>query len=329
MSDQILSQEEIDALLSSMDKGDDDLESNEEKKADLSVVKSFNLTSQGIMLREQFSAFEEIHDRFIFYLENSLSSMLQRPVEVKLESSEIVKFGEFLSAFSGPTSLSIFTIDPLIGSALNVIETNLVFSLVECMFGGEGNTDNKVREFSNIEKRMMKKFTIDVLKCLERAWKIIYQCRFRYKSSETKPEFIHIAPSSDSMIINVFSLNWNGISGNIHICIPYLMLEPIKDKLSASYKVNKHLENAWRSQMTELLKNTKVTLVGELGSNFYTVRDLLNMDTDDVLMLKSGPHDPIKVMVEGVPVYGGFPGVIKGNRAVQISSLLRANEGDS
>jgi flagellar motor switch protein FliM len=329
MSDQILSQEEIDALLSSMNKGDDDFDSNDPGGADLSVVRPYNLTSQGIMLREQFSALEEIHDRFIFYLENSLSSTLQKPVEVKLESSEIVKFGEFLSAFSNPTSLNIFTMEPLIGSALHVIETNLVFSLIECMFGGEGKTDNKVRDFSNIEKRMMIKFTSDVLKNLEKAWNLIYQCKFTYKLSETKPEFIHIAPPSDSMIINVFSISWNGISGNMHICIPYLMLEPIKDKLSASYKVNKHLENAWRSQMTKLLKKTKLTLVGELGSNYYTVRDLLNMSVNDVLMLRSGPHDPILLKVEGVPIYDGFPGVVKGNRAVQISSLLRTNTGDN
>jgi len=196
------------------------------------------------------------------------------------------------------------------------------------MFGGKGDTKNKIREFSNIEKRMMTKFTLDVLQSLEKAWKIIYPCKFIYKSSETKPEFIHIAPPSDSMIINVFSLNWDEISGNIHLCIPYLMLEPVKDKLSTSYKVNKHLENAWRSQMTQLLKTTEVTLAGELGSNYYTVRDLLNMKENDVVMLKSGPHDPIKVKVEDVPVYYGFPGVVKGNRAIQISALLGKNEGD-
>ena len=329
MSDQILSQEEIDALLSSVGKGDEKFDSKDTESEDLTVVRPYNLTSQGIMLGEQFSAFEEINDRFILYLGNSLSSTLQRPVEVKFESSEIVKFGEFLSSFSNPTSFNIFTMQPLIGSALHVIETNLAFSLVECMFGGEGKTNTQVRDFSNIEKRMMTKFTLDVLKNFEKAWKIIYQCRFSYNSSETKPEFIHISPPDDLMIINVFSINWNGLSGNIHICIPYLMLESIKDKLSTSYKVSKHLENAWKTQMTELLKNTKVALVGELGSNLFTVRDFLNMSVDDVLMLKSGPEDPILVKVEGFPIYDGFPGVVKGNRAVQISSLLRMNTGDN
>ena len=153
MSEQILSQEEIDALLTAVDKGEVDLE---EEKGD--EVTPYDLTSQNIMLRDQFEVLEEVYDRFVDLFRKSLSSSLRRAIEVDLVSTEMVKFGEFLKAFTPPTSFNMFTMEPLFGSALVAIEPDLVFYLIDCVFGGDGKSISRVREFTLIEQRVMKKF---------------------------------------------------------------------------------------------------------------------------------------------------------------------------
>jgi flagellar motor switch protein FliM len=180
--DQILSQEEIDALLSAMDRGDVDIEQNKEAAAEAAP---YNLTSQNIMLRDQFSALEEVYDKFAALLNGSLSAMLQRSIEVEFVTTEMVKYQECISAFSSPTSFIIFTMEPLIGSALLAIEPNLVFSLIDCMFGGKGKPISRVRDFTHLERRMIGKLADEVLGQLQKAWQIVQPVSISIKKTET------------------------------------------------------------------------------------------------------------------------------------------------
>ena len=321
MTEQILSQEEIDALLSSIEDGDVNLAASGNKEQIESAAKPYDLTSQNTMLREQFNALEEVYDRFEMFLQNTLASLLQKVCEINLVSSNMVKYGEFIAAFSNPASLNLFSMDPLIGTSLFVIEPEMVFALIDCMFGGEGKSLSSIREFTSIEKKMMYRFAGEVLKDLEKAWDIVYPVKLFLKSIETKPEFVHIAASNDLMINNEYSITWGDFSGSIYIATPYLMLEPIKDKLSTIYMMGKNTENAWRFQIQELLKETSVEVIGELGRNVYTVGDILKLEINDVLKFNTGPDDHVAVNVEGVTKFQGLPGVVKGNRAVQIKSV--------
>jgi flagellar motor switch protein FliM len=173
---------------------------------------------------------------------------LQRAIEVNMVSKEIVKFGEFLQAFANPTGFSIYTMEPLIGSALLAVEPNLGFSLIDCMFGGEGKPLPKIREFTQIEQRMLNRFYREVLEELENAWKVAYNIKFIQKRTETKPEFVNLVSPSDLVLAFVFSINGEEFSGNIHVCTPFLMLEPIKDKLSSRYLREKDRAHAFRNQ---------------------------------------------------------------------------------
>lgn len=325
MSEQILSQEEVGALLSAMDKGEVDLESDEKED---SKIESYDLTSKRIMLRDQFGGLDQVYDRFKTSLSNTLSSSLQKPIEVEFVSSEISKFGEFMSAFQNPTSFNMFAMEPLIGTAMLTIEASLVFSLIDCMFGGDGKPLSEIREFTAIEQRMIGKFADDVLKNWEKAWECVCSLQCSMKKYETKPEFVHLFDPGDSVIIIVFTINGGSFSGNIHWCISYLMLEPIKDKLSANRLVDVDPENKWGSQIQELLKKTQVNIAAELGrTTTHTFRDLLSLQSGDIIKLNTGPQDPIAIAVEEIPKYRGFPGVLKGNRAVQVSELLPQNGG--
>ena len=327
MAEKILSQEEIDALLSAMDSGEVPLEEETEDQAK-AEARLYDLTSQSLMLRDQFDALDEVYDKFINLLNVAIGSLLQRAIEVKMVSKEIVKFGEFLQAFANPTGFSIYTMEPLIGSALLAVEPNLGFALIDCMFGGEGKALSKIREFTQIELRMLNRFYLEVLRELERAWAVAYNIRFVQKRTETKPEFVNLVSPNDLVLTFVFAINGEAFSGNIHVCTPFLMLEPIKDKLSSRYLREKDRAHAFKDQLASLLKDTKVNIVAELGKTIRTIGQILEMDKDDIVKIDTGPQDPVVLKVEGEPKFFGIPGVIKGNRAVQVTARIKKEEGD-
>jgi flagellar motor switch protein FliM len=234
----------------------------------------------------------------------------------------MVKYGDFIKAFPNPTCYNIFSMDPLIGSGLLAIETDLVFSLIDCMFGGDGKPLTQVRDFTLIELRMMRKFAVEVLSNFEKAWEFLFPVKIALKKTETKSEFVHVVNSSELVVVIVFLLQGKEFSGHIYLCISYLMLEPIKEKLSSKYLREKDMAYAWKPQMENLLDDTFVVLVAELGRTVQSVSDLLNLQISDILKLNSGPDDLMTMEIAGVPKFLGFPGVAKGNRAVEITALL-------
>jgi flagellar motor switch protein FliM len=319
MSEQILSQEEIDALLSAMANGEVDLE--EDAAQEVEAV-PYDLTSQSITLNSQFHALEEVYDKFCTALQTSLSTSLKRTMEVKFVSSEIVKYVDFLKAFSNPTGFNLFTLEPLIGSAMLVLEPSLLFSLIDCMFGGDGRPLEQDRPFSLVDKNMMKKFAAETLQHYQEAWKHVFRVTASLKKIETKPEFVHLTAPDDTVIAIAFSLGSEAFSGHFYFCMSYLMLEPIKERLCSTVPRQIDSALAWNRQLQELLKDTEVNVIAELGRVVQTVGDLLSLQVDEVLSIGAGPEDLIDVTVENVPKYAGYPGIVKGNRAVQIAGPI-------
>jgi flagellar motor switch protein FliM len=218
---------------------------------------------------------------------------------------------------------------PLIGSAMLAIEPRLVYSLIDCMFGGDGKPTERMREFTLIEQRMIRRFASDVLADLQQAWKAIDPINVAINRAEIKPDFVHLASPNDLMVVIVFVVKGKEFSGNLHICIPYLMLEPIKDKLSSKFLRRKNQEHTWSEQLQMLLRDTPVTVIAELGFTNRSVKDLLDLQVNDILQLNTGPEDLITLTVDHIPKYLGFPGIIKGNRAVEIAALLQKNGGEN
>jgi flagellar motor switch protein FliM len=324
MADNVLSQDEIDALLTAMDSGEVDLKVEEEPPE--VRAESYDLTSQNIMLRDQFSALEEVYDKYSGLLQSTFAALLQQTFEVKFVSTEMVKFGDFIQAFSNPTSFTIYTMEPLIGSALLAIEPGLVFSMIDCMFGGKGTPLKQRREFTSIETGMIHRLSRELLGDFERAWERVFSIRITPKKSETKPEFVHIVSPDELMIVIVFSISSEEFSGNFHICLSYRMLEPIKEKLSSRYLRAKDTEHAFSDRIQKILEETEVQMIAELGHTEHTFGDLLSLQEDDIFTLNTGPHDPITVNVESVPKYRGFPGIVNGNRAVELTETIAPEE---
>ena len=320
MADQILSQEEIDALLTSMGKGEIDLNEDNIKSHE---VKVFDFSNQSIMLREQFYALEEVYDKFKRFLKISLSTILQNQLEIEFVTTEIIKFKEFIQAFSDPTSFNIFTMEPLVGSGLLVVETNLVFSFIDCLMGGKGKPMTKVRDFTAVEIRMNNKVVNDILKNMEKSWSTVQPVKIETKSNETNPMYVRLVSPGDMVVTIVFSINSESFTGNIHFCIPYIMLEPLKEQLSSQTTRSNEYSSKWTTKIQNLLYETSVNMTAELGRvKNYKIRDLMKLKAGNKLKLEIGPQDQILVKISGIPKYMGYPGIVKGNRAVQISSLI-------
>jgi flagellar motor switch protein FliM len=332
MGQQILSQEEVDALLTSVASGEVELESPEgvETKDAMADLPVYDLTAQNIMMREQFDVLDEVHDRFSNALRNYMST-LGVSVEIELASTEMVKFGEFIEGLSGQTSFHTFRMEPLVGSALLAIEGNLVFFLIDRMFGGTGTGGIKLeRDFTLLEQRVMRKFAGDVLKDLEKAWELVLPMNISIGKSEIKQQFVRLVSPSDLVIIVMTAVSLDEFSANMLLCVPYLLLEPIRKKLSYKNLRDAELGNTWTEQLKVLLNETEVTLAAELGRTSHTIRNLLDLNRGDVIMLNTGPQDLVPVMVEKIPKFLGNAGVVAGNRAVQINSLVsRENSADN
>ena len=281
MADNVLSQDEIDALLSAMDSGEVDLTAKDEPPE--AKAEAYDITSQNIMLRDQFSALEEVYDKFSGLLQSSLTGLLQQSFEVQFVSTKMVKYGYFIQAFSNPTSFNIFTMDPLVGSALLAIEPGLVFSMIDCMFGGKGAPLKQGREFSPIEIGMLQRLSRELLGDFERAWQTVFSIKIVSKKTETKPEFVHLVSPDELMIVIVFYIKGEEFSGNFHLCISYRMLEPIKDKLSSRYLRAKDSEAAFSDRIQKTLEETNVNLIAELGYTSHTFGDILGVQIEEII----------------------------------------------
>lgn len=325
MADQILSQEEVDALLSSMAEGqiDFDVEDREQDLSSSEELTTYDLTSPNIMMREHFDVLDEIHDRFANSLRISVTNMLRMPIDAELTATETVKFGEFMQGIDNPTSLHTFRMEPLIGSGLLAMETRLVFFLIDCMFGGTGMMEIKQqRDFTLIEQRVMRKFSKDVLKELEKAWSFVEQIKISIGKSETKPQFIRLVAPNDIVVVVLFTISIEGFNARMWLCIPYLLLEPIRDKLSYKHLRDSEIENLWTPKIQEILNETLVSVTARIGNVTQSIGDILNIQVGDLILLDTGPPDSIPVLVENVPKFKGFAGIIGGNRAVRIEEPI-------
>jgi flagellar motor switch protein FliM len=326
MPDQILSQEEIDALLSAMAAGDVDLEA-ETKKKKTSEVAPYDLTSRQNILHNQFPVLDEIYDRFITFYRSVLAAIFRKPVDISLSSTEMIKFGELLKHFPSPTSYHIMNVEPLYGLGIIVVESKLAFAIIDSMLGGKGEELSWVREFTFIDQRVLKRYLNEFFKIMEKAWEIILPVKFTIKKTESKPQFVRIMAPNDLTVTSILNIRWEGFSGNIFISLPFLMLEPIKDKLTYRELLDAEFQEKGNENIRNLLKDIVVMISAELGRTSYSINDILNFHEGDILMLDNSPQDSITIRVEEIPKFKGLPGIVKGNRAVQITSLFKTNGG--
>ena len=321
---EVLSQGEVDALLRGV--GDGEIETGkDEAPEEVSGVVAYDLTSQEKIIRGRLPTLDIINQMFSRLFKNTFSALMRKSVNVSTVSTDTIKFGDFLRSLPVPSSMHIFRMEPLRGHGLVIVESKVVYAVVDTFFGGSGAKEVAVtdRDFSAIEIRMTKTVILSVLHDLEEAWRPVHTVTTSFVRSEGNPQFAAIVPPTDIVLVVLFEIEMENMTGTLTICLPYEAIEPVIPKLKAQFQSEKlEVDQVWVRRLRGELLTTDIEIIAELGTTEITPEDLMGYKVGDTLILGNDVTDPLILKVEGNPKFKGFPGVSRGNKAIQITEVI-------
>ena len=323
--EEILSQEEVDALLRGV--GDGELETETDEIAEnISGVEPFDLTTQKKVISGRLPTLNIINQMFCKLFQNTFSKLMRRSVQVSTISTDTIKFGDFQSSLPFPSCLHIFRMEPLRGHGLVVVENKLISAVIDTIFGGTGTQKTKImdRDFSSIEIRMIKSMIISALEDLEKSWRPVHTLTINLVRSEVNPPFAAIVTPDDVVLVVLFKIEMENISGTLTICLPHAAIKPIIPKLKTEFQSEKmEVDHVWVSRLRAKLLTAELELVAELGTTTITPQDLMKYKVGDTIILGADVTDPLLLKVEQIPKFKGFSGVSRGNKAVQLAEKIQ------
>jgi flagellar motor switch protein FliM len=320
----LLSQEEIDALLHGVDSGD---VATESEAADEGGTVAYDFTSQDRIVRGRLPTLEMINERFARLFRTSLFNMLRRTADLSVSGIQMQKFSEFVHSLFVPTSLNMIRVPPLRGKGLFVLDPKLVFSVVDNYFGGTGRFHTKIegRDFTPTENRVIQLLLNSAFADLKAAWKPVFSVDFEYSGSEVNPQFANIVSPSEVVVVTSFHVDLENGGGDFHICMPYSMLEPIRELLDAGVQSDRgERDERWERSLKEEILGAKVELCSNLTEVQMSLKQLAELKPGDVI-----PFDmPEEVEAEAadVPVFKAKLGVSDGNYALKVSEWIVSNQ---
>ncbi len=319
MADNFLSQEEVDALLKGVNGDQDDAVTPEEATG----VRTYNLATQERIVRGRMPTLEIINERFARLLRVGLFNFLRRSAEVSVGSVRVSKYSEFIRNLVVPTNLNLVHMKPLRGTALMVFDPGLVFLLVDNLFGGDGRFHTRVegRDFTQTEQRIILRILDIVFEAYTKSWEPVFPVEFEYIRSEMNTQFANIATPNEVVVSSTFTVELGSVSGQIHFCMPYSMIEPIRDALTSSLQGEAlEVDKRWIRLMTQQIQIAEVELVATLGHGRASFDDILNMKVGDIIPLVV--PEQIQATVDGVPVMDCTYGILNGQYALKVEKLL-------
>ncbi|MBI6551001.1 flagellar motor switch protein FliM [Pseudomonas sp. LY-1] len=310
----LLSQDEIDALLHGVDDG----LVQTEMAAEPGSVKSYDLTSQDRIVRGRMPTLEMINERFARYTRISMFNMLRRSADVAVGGVQVMKFGEYVHSLYVPTSLNLVKIKPLRGTALFILDAKLVFKLVDNFFGGDGrHAKIEGREFTPTELRVVRMVLEQAFIDLKEAWQAIMEVNFEYINSEVNPAMANIVGPSEAIVVSTFHIELDGGGGDLHVTMPYSMIEPVREMLDAGFQSDlDDQDERWVKALREDLLDVDVPLSATVARRQLRLRDILHMQPGDVIPVEL-PEELI-MRASGVPSFKVKLGSHKGNLALQV-----------
>lgn len=314
----ILDQDEVDALLRGLSGGE--IEAESDILEDDTGVVVFDLSNQDRIIRGRMPVLEIINDRFARLASNAMANAMRKRADVNPISIDMSKFGDFMRSLPVPTSINIFKLDPLRGNAILVVDSRLVFAMVESFFGGAGSQPKiEGRDFTPIEQAIISKVVRIALENMEESWAPVHEVHIELVRSEVNPQFAAIVPPSDVVVVVTFEVELENAIGSLIVCLPYATIEPIRSKLYASFQTERlEVDHAWISRFKERLMETPVEMVIRFGETQITGRQLMSLKPGDILMLNNDEDDLLEAEIQGVRKFQGIPGQVKSNKAFQI-----------
>ncbi len=314
----LLSQDEIDALLHGVDGGEVELE----EETDAAGVKQYDLSSNDRIVRGRMPTLEMINERFARYTRISMFNFLRRSADVASGGVQVMKFGEYVHTLYVPTSLNLVKIRPLRGTALFVLDAKLVFKLVDNFFGGDGrHAKIEGREFTPTEGRVVQLILTQVFEDMIEAWAPLHEIDFEYVGSEVNPAMANIVSPSEVVIVSTFHIELDGGGGDLHMTIPYSMIEPIREMLDAGVQSDvDDVDERWQQSLREDILDARVPIHGTVVEREITLRQVAALKAGDVIPVEM-PEEFI-LQANGIPVFRGKMGVSDENLAIKIIEPL-------
>ncbi|MNQ38948.1 Flagellar motor switch protein FliM [compost metagenome] len=310
----LLSQDEIDALLHGVDDG----LVQTDNAAEPGTVKSYDLTSQDRIVRGRMPTLEMINERFARYTRISMFNMLRRSADVAVGGVQVMKFGEYVHSLYVPTSLNLVKIKPLRGTALFILDAKLVFKLVDNFFGGDGrHAKIEGREFTPTELRVVRMVLEQAFIDLKEAWQAIMEVNFEYINSEVNPAMANIVGPSEAVVVSTFHIELDGGGGDLHVTMPYSMIEPVREMLDAGFQSDlDDQDERWVNALRQDVLDVDVPIGATVARRQLRLRDILHMQPGDVIPVDM-PEEMI-MRANGVPAFKVKMGSHKGNLALQV-----------
>lgn len=326
---QVLSQNEVDALLSAvMDPASNVAADSADNKSGAALdinVTPYDLGNQDRVIRGRMMTLDVIYERFIRLFRVSLSTSLRKIASLSIISTDLLKFGEFLNTLPIPSCMGVIRFETLRGSGLIVLESKLVYALVDSYFGGSDRpyTKSDGKEYTRIELSVIERVIKAAIADLDEAWRPVHITNISFVRVEVNPQFVGLVPPSDVIISTTFEVELEHASGTIAIVVPYATLEPIKEKLNTGFQPEgDKFEKIWTSQVKEHLMDTKLNCVINLGHSDLTVGDLIDLNVGDIIPLDRDADGELDLVIENVSKFKCVFGESKGNKAIQVTRKI-------
>ena len=335
MADDVLSQSEIDKLLSALSDGSvsaEEVKADEEQKK----VKTYDFKRPDKFSKDQIRTLFMLHESFSRLLNTYLSTHLRTMVNVEVASVEQLTYQEFVQSLANPSVISILAVPPLKGNIIMEVNTEIAFAFIDRVFGGEGKSGVKTRVLTEIEEVVMRRFVDKATSHLKEAWANVVEFYPSLEATESNPQFTQIVPPSDMVVIVTIQMKVGEVEGMMNICIPYLVLEPVMSKLTTTFWVASSVSRADDPEQVKILQKkierTKVPFLVEMGDINITINEFLTLGFGDVLQLDTKVDDELKCRVGRKAKFFCRPGTSGKKMAVQITRILNEdeilNEGD-
>ncbi len=323
---EFLSQDEVDSLLRGVT-GEPDAPKEDTSKEG---VRPYNMATQERIVRGRMPTMEIINERFARLFRIALYNFIHRSSEVSVGPVKVMKFSEFIRNLPVPANLNLVSVKPLRGTALFIFDPNLVFMVVDSLFGGDGRFHTRVegREFTQTEHRIIQKLLEVLFDTYTKSWESVQKLEFEFQRSEVNPQFANIATPNEVVVVTTFEVEFTGVGGAIHICMPYAMIEPIRELLYSTMQGDHVIaDKRWLHMLAKQIQSADIELTAVLGHANVTLEDVLKMRNDDIIPLDVPEN--VNVLVDGVPVMECKSGISNAHYALKVEKMLATETGEA
>jgi flagellar motor switch protein FliM len=325
---EVLSQNEIDALLSALNSGEINVHEIKEEKEERKV-KDYNFKIPNKFAKDHTRTLQILHENFSRLLQTYLSGYLRALVQIEVISVDQLTYNEFTNSMPNPSVLGIVDFSPLSGSIIVEMTPSISFAMIERVLGGTGHAFERARGFTEIELSLIEKIMGQIISYFKDPWKNVIELKPRLKKIETNPQFAQIMSPNETVALITLNTKVGNIEGMIHICIPHLVIEPVIPKLSTKFwfsGINKEITGSDLKIIEKKIQSTLLPIRVVLGDNQVTVKDFIGLNVGDVIPLNTAENEDLKIFVGNLLKFKGKPGLKKNKVSVRITKVERKGD---